>query len=157
MAAASPFGATLVRAPSYDVTEKAGLGKHTGWSSDVGHGDLNNDGWQDIYLACDYGTDRVFLNNGDGTFRDATEKATGWDTKKGMNVDVADYDNDGWLDIYVTNIYRRVHERVQHDVAQQRRRHLHRCLAREACATPFGAGPPSSATSTTTAGRTSSP
>ena len=65
----------------------------------------NNDGLQDIYLACDFGTDHVFLNNGDGTFREVTEKATGWDTKKGMNVDVADYNNDGWLDIYVTNIY----------------------------------------------------
>jgi hypothetical protein len=87
-----------------DVTKKAGLGDHTGWTLDVGHGDFNNDGRQDIYLACDYGTDRIFFNNGDGTFRDATEKAIGFDTKKGMNVDVADYDNDGWLDIYVTNI-----------------------------------------------------
>jgi hypothetical protein len=88
-----------------DVTEKAGLGKVTGWTLDVGHGDFNNDGLQDIYLACDFGTDHVFMNNGDGTFREVTEKATGWDTKKGMNVDVADYNNDGWLDIYVTNIY----------------------------------------------------
>jgi len=88
-----------------DVTERTGLGKLTGWTLDVGHGDFNNDGLQDIYLACDFGTDHVFLNNGDGTFREVTEKATGWDTKKGMNVDVADYNNDGWLDIYVTNIY----------------------------------------------------
>ena len=87
-----------------DVTERAGLGKHTGWTLDVGHGDFNNDGLQDIYLACDYGTDRLFLNNGDGTFRDVTEKSIGFDTKKGMNVEVGDYDNDGWLDIYVTNI-----------------------------------------------------
>jgi hypothetical protein len=88
-----------------DVTDKAGLGKVTGWTLDVGHGDFTNNGLQDIYLACDFGTDHVFLNNGDGTFREATEKATGWDTKKGMNVDVADFNNDGWLDIYVTNIY----------------------------------------------------
>jgi hypothetical protein len=88
-----------------DVTVKAGLDKVTGWTLDVGHGDFNNDGFQDIYLACDFGTDHIFLNNGDGTFREVTAKATGWDTKKGMNVDVADYNNDGWLDIYVTNIY----------------------------------------------------
>jgi len=88
-----------------DVTEKAGLGKVTGWTLDLGHGDFNNDGLQDIYLACDFGTDHLFLNNGDGTFREVTDKATGWDTKKGMNVDVADFNNDGWLDIYVTNIY----------------------------------------------------
>jgi hypothetical protein len=87
-----------------DVTEKAGFGKHTGWTLDLGHGDFNNDGLQDVYLACDYGTDRIFFNNGDGTFRDATEKSIGFDTRKGMNVDIADYDNDGWLDIYVTNI-----------------------------------------------------
>ena len=87
-----------------EVTEKAGFGKHTGWTLDVGHGDLNNDGLQDVYLACDYGTDRIFFNNGDGTFRDATEKSLGFDTRKGMNVDIGDYDNDGWLDVYVTNI-----------------------------------------------------
>jgi hypothetical protein len=87
-----------------DVTVKAGLSKHTGWTLDVGHGDFNNDGFQDIYLACDYGTDRLFFNNGDGTFREVTEKAIGYDTKKGMNVEVGDYDNDGLLDIYVTNI-----------------------------------------------------
>ena len=87
-----------------DVTEKAGLSHHTGWTLDVGHGDFNNDGLQDIYLACDYGPDKLFFNNGDGTFRDSSEKSIGIDTKKGMNVDIADYDNDGWLDIYVTNI-----------------------------------------------------
>jgi hypothetical protein len=87
-----------------EVTEKAGFGKHTGWTLDLGHGDLNNDGLQDVYIACDYGTDRIFFNNGDGTFREATEKSIGFDTRKGMNVDIGDYDNDGWLDIYVTNI-----------------------------------------------------
>ena len=87
-----------------EVTEKAGFGKHTGWTLDLGHGDLNNDGLQDVYIAADYGTDRIFFNNGDGTFRDATEKSIGFDTRKGMNVDIGDYDNDGWLDVYVTNI-----------------------------------------------------
>ena len=47
---------------------RPGFGKHTGWTLDVGHGDFNNDGLQDIYLACDYGTDQLFFNNGDGTF-----------------------------------------------------------------------------------------
>jgi hypothetical protein len=88
-----------------ETTEKAGFQKHTGWTLDIGHGDFNNDGFQDIYLACDYGTDRLFMNNGNGTFTDVTEKAIGIDTKKGMNVDVADYDNDGLLDVYVTNIF----------------------------------------------------
>jgi hypothetical protein len=87
-----------------ETTAAAGLDKHTGWTLDLGHGDLNNDGWQDIYLACDYGTDRLFWNNKNGTFTDATETALGIDTRKGMNVDMGDYDRDGWLDVYVTNI-----------------------------------------------------
>ena len=87
-----------------DTTDKAGFGKHTGWTLDIGHADFNNDGLQDIYLACDYGTDRIYFNNGDGTFREETEKSITFDTRKGMNADIADYDNDGWLDIYVTNI-----------------------------------------------------
>lgn len=87
-----------------DATEKAGLSNGHGWTLDVGVGDFNNDGWPDIYVASDYGTDRVYFNKGDGTFRDASETAIGYDTKKGMNAEVADYDNDGFLDVYVTNI-----------------------------------------------------
>jgi hypothetical protein len=86
-----------------DVTEKLGF-KLSGWTLDLGHADANNDGWDDLYIACDFGTDRFFVNNCDGTFTDITEKAIGFDTKKGMNVDWGDYDNDGFLDIYVTNI-----------------------------------------------------
>jgi ASPIC and UnbV/FG-GAP-like repeat len=86
-----------------DVTEKIGL-KTSGWTLDLGHGDANNDGWDDLYVACDFGTDRFFVNNGNGTFSDITEKAIGIDTKKGMNAEWGDFDNDGLLDIYVTNI-----------------------------------------------------
>ena len=85
-------------------TAQAGLANQAGWILDVGHGDLDDDGHPDLYLAGDYGTDRVYFNNGDGTFRDATEAAIGFDTKKGMNAEIADYNNDGRLDIYVTNI-----------------------------------------------------
>jgi ASPIC and UnbV/FG-GAP-like repeat len=89
-----------------EATEAAGFARHTGWTLDLGHADLNNDGWQDVYIAGDYGTDRLFFNKGDGsgTFVEVTETAIGYDTRKGMNVDVGDYDRDGWLDIYVTNI-----------------------------------------------------
>ena len=90
-----------------EITKEAGFGHHTGWTLDLGHADLNNDGWQDVYIAGDYGTDRLFFNTGDGkaTFTEATETALGgFDTRKGMNVDMGDYDRDGWLDIYITNI-----------------------------------------------------
>jgi hypothetical protein len=86
-----------------DVTEKIGL-KLNGWTLDLGHADADNNGWDDLYVACDFGTDRYFVNNGNGTFTDKTESAIGVDTKKGMNADWGDYDNDGLLDIYVTNI-----------------------------------------------------
>ena len=86
-----------------DVTEKIGL-KTSGWTLDLGHGDADNDGFDDLYVACDFGTDRFFHNNGNGTFTDITEKAIGIDTKKGMNAEWGDYDNDGLLDIYVSNI-----------------------------------------------------
>jgi hypothetical protein len=87
-----------------DVTARVGLGGLSGWTLDLGHGDADNDGWDDLYVACDFGTDRFFVNNRDGTFSDRTATAIGFDTKKGMNADWGDYDNDGWLDIFVTNI-----------------------------------------------------
>lgn len=86
-----------------DVTKEAGFAL-SGWTLDLGHADADHDGDDDLYIACDFGTDRFFVNNGDGTFRDATKEAIGIDTKKGMNVEWGDYDNDGWLDVYVTNI-----------------------------------------------------
>ena len=85
-------------------TEEAGFAHHTGWTLDLGHADLDGDGDQDVYLACDYGTDRLFVNRGDGTFDDVTEEAIGIDTRKGMNVEFGDFDRDGRLDVYVTNI-----------------------------------------------------
>jgi enediyne biosynthesis protein E4 len=86
-----------------DVTKKVGL-TTSGWTLDLGHADADNDGFDDLYVACDFGTDRFFHNNGNGTFTDITEKSIGIDSKKGMNVDWGDFDNDGLLDIYVTNI-----------------------------------------------------
>ena len=86
-----------------DVTEAAGF-QHTGWTMAIGHGDLDDDGWQDIYLANDFGPDVVLRNTGKGKFVDVTAQAIGTDTKKGMNADFGDFDNDGHLDIYVTNM-----------------------------------------------------
>ena len=86
-----------------DVTDFAGVGD-TGWTMAVAHGDFDNDGWQDLYSANDFGPDKMFRNLGNGRFSDVTANAIGVDTKKGMNAEVGDYNNDGLLDIYVTNM-----------------------------------------------------
>jgi hypothetical protein len=86
-----------------DVTDKVGL-RFTGWTLDLGHADVDHDGDDDLYVAVDFGSDRFFVNNGGGTFTDVTEQAIGIDTKKGMNADWGDFNNDGLFDMYVTNI-----------------------------------------------------
>ena len=86
-----------------DATAQSGLAD-TGWTMAVGHSDVNNDGWQDVYVANDYGSDTLFLNNKDGVFKNVTREALGVDTKKGMNAEFGDIDGDGFLDIYVTNV-----------------------------------------------------
>ena len=86
-----------------DVTGEAGLA-HNSWTLSLGHGDYDNDGFQDVYFADDWGPDKLFHNNGNGTFTDVTAKAIGVDGKHGMNAEFGDYDNDGFLDIFVTNI-----------------------------------------------------
>ena len=86
-----------------EVAESLGL-DDSGWTLAVGSADVNNDGSPDIYCADDFGPDQLFLNRGDGTFANVSDTAIGFDSKKGMNVDFGDFDNDGWQDIYVTNI-----------------------------------------------------
>lgn len=67
-------------------------------------GDFNRDGWQDLFvLTGGDAPDRLFINNGDGTF---TDRAAEWGvdaTHIGVGASVGDYDRDGWLDIYVTS------------------------------------------------------
>jgi len=86
-----------------NVSAQVGI-KISGWTLDLGHADADLDGDDDLYVAADFGTDRFFVNNGNGTFTDLTDKAIGVDSKKGMNVDWGDFDNDGYFDVYVTNI-----------------------------------------------------
>ena len=86
-----------------DATQALGI-RNTGWSLDLGHADADHDGDEDLYVAADFGTDSFFRNNGDGTFTDVSKEAIGVDTKKGMNADWGDFDNDGLFDVYVTNI-----------------------------------------------------
>ena len=86
-----------------DVTEHAGLtGMPQGYySMGVAVGDFDNDGFEDLYLT-GYGGNILYHNNGDGTFKDVTEKAGvkggNWSASAGF----FDYDNDGKLDLFVT-------------------------------------------------------
>lgn len=86
-----------------DVTEKSGI-NDTRFTTALGHGDYDNDNWPDFYIANDFGPDKLYRNRGNGTFEDVTTKVMEIDNRKGMNVDFGDYNNDGNLDIYVTNI-----------------------------------------------------
>lgn len=66
-------------------------------------GDYNNDGWTDILIICYQGqSDRLYKNNGDGTFS-LTLGVIPNDNDWGSGSSFADYDNDGWLDIFITN------------------------------------------------------
>jgi len=103
--------------------------------SGVGLLDYDNDGWLDIYLlngstaAALKGKEAppramLFHNNHDGTFTDVTDKAGVSNDRWGFGVAVADYDNDGWPDIYVANydknrLYRNNHDGTFTDVAEK--------------------------------------
>ena len=113
--------------PFEEIAAKAGLTtwRHTMGSPDkpfvldtIGSGvallDYDNDGWLDIYLV-NGSTDEamegkmppphaaLFHNNHDGTFTDVTAKAGVGNDRWGFGAAVADFDNDGWPDIYVSN------------------------------------------------------
>ena len=89
-----------------DVTEKAGLsGANLGFSFGVAAGDYDNDGNEDLFIS-NAGTNALYKNNGNGTFTEVT-KGSGLDQKPRDVLSVGgawfDYDNDGLLDLIVTN------------------------------------------------------
>ncbi|HWF07791.1 MAG TPA: CRTAC1 family protein [Bryobacteraceae bacterium] len=86
-----------------NVTEKAGVGE-VGLCLGTVWGDYNGDGWPDLYVVNDFGRKTLYRNNGDGTFTDVTARSGTLAYGAGMNASMGDYDNDGKLDIYVTNI-----------------------------------------------------
>jgi hypothetical protein len=99
-----------------DVTEKAGV-QGEGYGMGVAVGDYDNDGWPDIFLAS-VTRNQLFHNNHDGTFTDVTARAglggAAFDGKKMWSVAAGwfDYDNDGRLDLFVSNY---VKWEVDHD------------------------------------------
>jgi hypothetical protein len=88
-----------------DVTARAGLaGKDLGYSFGVAAGDYDNDGFEDLFV-CNAGRNALYHNNGDGTFTDVTEGSGLTKPKDVLSVAAAwvDYDNDGKLDLVVSN------------------------------------------------------
>ena len=82
-----------------DVTIESGL-LSFGLSLGATVSDLNQDGFKDIYISNDFTSpDYFFFNNGDGTFTDRTKEVTRQTSFFGMGNDIADYNNDGLLDI----------------------------------------------------------
>ena len=89
-----------------DVTAPSRLGD-TEWSSGVAVGDIDNDGYLDLYLT-NFGPNKLYRNNGDGTFTEKGERAGVADPHWGfpkwsMGAAFGDIDNDGYLDLYVCN------------------------------------------------------
>lgn len=92
-----------------EIAEKVGLAdKDKYYGLGVTFADYDNDGWLDLYVANDSSPNYLYKNNRDGTFSDVSfETGTSYsgagEEQGSMGVSVADYDNDGWLDIFVTN------------------------------------------------------
>jgi len=92
-----------------DVSEKVGIYKTTGhYAFTALAGDFDNDGWPDIYVACDSTPSILYHNNHDGTFSDvAIPSGCAYNEdgqeQAGMGASVGDYNCDGWLDIFKTN------------------------------------------------------
>ena len=91
-----------------DVSKESGIADHAGWGMGMVCGDYDNDGDTDIFVANDVAENFLFMNNGSGIFEElALISGFAYDlsghSQGSMGVDCGDYDNDGWLDFYMTS------------------------------------------------------
>jgi VCBS repeat protein len=86
-----------------DVTSTSRTGD-TGWALAVASADYDSDGYPDIAVANDFGRKCLFHNNGDGTFTDMAKAAGVLDFSGGMGLTFGDFDDDGLIDLYTSNI-----------------------------------------------------
>jgi hypothetical protein len=92
-----------------DVSARSGIEEPGGKALGVAFADFDNDGFMDIFVANDSVRQSLYHNKGDGTFEDiAISSGSGYDengkTYAGMGIDVGDYDNDGYMDIFITTL-----------------------------------------------------
>jgi hypothetical protein len=98
-----------------DVSEQAGIyGSVIGFGLGVTVGDVNNDGWMDIYISNDFfERDYLYINNKNGTFTEVLTEAMPSISNASMGADFADINNDGWLDLFVTDMLPKENERIK--------------------------------------------
>lgn len=98
-----------------DVSEKAGVyGSVVGFGLGVTVGDVNNDGWEDIYISNDFfERDYLYINNQNGTFSEELENQITAISGASMGADMADINNDGYNDIFVTDMLPSEYERLK--------------------------------------------
>ena len=89
-----------------DVSEKAGIfGSEIAFGLGVVVSDVNRDGWPDVYVANDFfERDYLYINKQDGTFDERLDKEMPYLSYFSMGLDIADINNDGWPDIYTTDM-----------------------------------------------------
>jgi hypothetical protein len=89
-----------------DVSEQAGIyGSIIGFGLGVTVGDVNRDGWQDIYVSNDFfERDYLYINQKDGTFAESLETSVRELSAASMGADMADLNNDGYPEIFVTDM-----------------------------------------------------
>ena len=98
-----------------DVSEEAGIfGSVIGFGLGVTVGDVNGDGWEDIYVSNDFfERDYLYINNQDGTFTETLTDAISSISAASMGADMADIDNNGSADIFVTEMLPSEYERLK--------------------------------------------
>jgi enediyne biosynthesis protein E4 len=111
-----------------DVTKEAGV-QNFGMSIGVIAMDFNNDGWIDFYVSNDFNVpDYLYLNNGDGTFRNVIREATSQTSIFGMGIDGADINNDGLIDLFQIDMTPEDHIRRMVNVIPMNRESFYRSL-----------------------------
>jgi len=88
-----------------DVTRRAGLAEPATRTQAAVWADINNDGLLDLFVGNENGPSQLFLNKGDGTFQDISAASGVNKIAFTKGVTAADYDNDGYVDFYVSNLY----------------------------------------------------